>query len=72
MAGDCLEIAAEFEPGDAEEFGLQVRCAPGAREQTLIGYGRADKSLTVDKERSSLSSGAMFATAPCTLRPAKR
>ena len=58
VAGDCLEIAAEFEPGDAEEFGLQVRCAPGGREQTLIGYSRADKSLKVDKERSSLSSGA--------------
>jgi len=55
--GDCLEIAAELEPGDAEEFGLRVRCAPDGTEETLIVYSCVDRRLSVDRERSSLNSG---------------
>jgi len=55
IQGECLEIAAEFEPGDAEEFGLKVRAAPDASEQTLVFYNRTEKRLKVDRERSSLS-----------------
>jgi len=53
--GDCLEIIAEFVPGDVKEFGLKVRCSPDDTEQTLIFYNNANKSLNVNRERSSLS-----------------
>ncbi len=55
VQGDCLEIDAEFDPCDAEEFCLKVRCAPDATEQTLIFYSDKSKRLNVDRERSSLS-----------------
>jgi len=53
--GDCLEIIAEFVPGDAKEFGFKVRCTPDGTEQTLIFYSYESRSLNVDRERSSLS-----------------
>jgi len=59
VRGDCLEIVAEFEPGDvgtAEELGLKLRCSPDGEEQTRIVYDRAANRLIVDRERSSLSS----------------
>lgn len=55
VRGDCLEIVAQFEAGDAAEFGLQVRCSPDGEEQTRIVYDRAANRLAVDRERSSLS-----------------
>jgi beta-fructofuranosidase len=55
VRGDCLEVIAEFEPGDAAEFGLQVRCSPDGTEQTRIFYDRAAGCLIVDREQSSLS-----------------
>jgi fructan beta-fructosidase len=36
IAGDALEIQAEFEPGTAKSFGLKVR--RGGAEETLVGY----------------------------------
>jgi beta-fructofuranosidase len=54
VRGDCLEIVAEFEPRDAKEFGLRVRCSPGGEEQTLIVYNPATKRLVVDREHASL------------------
>ena len=36
LSSDCLEIVAEFDPGDAEQVGLRLRCAPDGREQTVI------------------------------------
>ena len=53
--GDCLEIVATFEPGDAEAFGVKVCCSPDDNEQTIIFYSPEDKSLVLDAERSSLS-----------------
>ena len=55
VQGDCLEIAAEFDPRDAKEFGLKVRCAPDATEETPIFYSRVSECLIVDRERSSLN-----------------
>ncbi len=54
VAGDCLEIIAEFEPGDAETFGLKVRCSADGKEQTLIYYDRANKQLVSEPEKSPL------------------
>ena len=50
---DCLEIGAEFELGDAREFGLVVRRSPGGEEETRIVYEPAAGRLTVDRGRSS-------------------
>ena len=55
ISGDCLELAAALEPGDAEEFGIKVRCSPDGGEQTIIAYNHEDKFLVLDAEQSSLS-----------------
>ena len=51
--GDCLEILATFEPGDAEAFGVKVCCSSDDNEQTIIFYSPKDKCLALDAERSS-------------------
>jgi beta-fructofuranosidase len=55
VRGDCLELVAEFEAGDARAFGLKLRCSPDGTEQTRIVYDRAAGRLAVDREHSSLS-----------------
>jgi len=55
LRGDTLEIIAEFEPGDATEFGIKVRCSPDGAEQTQISYDRISQRLVVDPQRSSVS-----------------
>jgi beta-fructofuranosidase len=55
VRGDALEILAEFHPGDAEEFGLRVRCAPDGSEQTVLLCSRTEKRLYLDRRQSSLS-----------------
>lgn len=55
VRGACLEIVAIFEPGDAREFGLKVRCSPDGAEQTHIAYDRVARRLVLSRERSSLS-----------------
>ncbi len=52
--GDTLEISAEFEPGDAIEVGLTVRCSPDRAEQTRIYYNCAQERLYLDSTNSSL------------------
>ncbi|MDP6438083.1 MAG: glycoside hydrolase family 32 protein [Candidatus Brocadiia bacterium] len=55
VRGECLEIGAEMEPDDAGEVGIKVRCSPRCEEQTLISYNHAEKCLSLDVGRSSLS-----------------
>jgi beta-fructofuranosidase len=50
---DCLEIVAEIEPVDAQQFGVKVRCSPDGEEETLITYSH--HSLAIDRTRSSLA-----------------
>jgi sucrose-6-phosphate hydrolase SacC (GH32 family) len=50
VQGKTLEIIADFEPGDAEEFGLKVRQGNG--EETIIGYNVAAGEIFVDRTRS--------------------
>ena len=47
IAGTSLEIIAEFDRGDADEFGLKVRCGDG--EETLIGFDRRAGTVFVDR-----------------------
>ena len=57
VRGDCLEIEAEFDPGDASECGLRVRCSPDRVEETLISFRPGGNRLFVNRERSSLDRG---------------
>jgi fructan beta-fructosidase len=50
LAGTALEIIADFEPGEAESFGLKVR--QGAGEETVIGFDRKAGEVFVDRTRS--------------------
>jgi fructan beta-fructosidase len=50
IEGTALEIVAEFEPGDAESFGLKVR--QGEDEETVIGVDRRSGEVFVDRSRS--------------------
>lgn len=54
LQGAALEIAAEFLPRQAAQFGLKVRCAPDGSEQTLIAYDPASGWLSIDREHSSM------------------
>ena len=45
IKGDSLEIIAEFEPGDAKTFGIEVRCSPDGEERTPVGYDTVRKQL---------------------------
>jgi beta-fructofuranosidase len=55
VRGACLEIVAAFEPGDAKQVGVKVRCSPDGAEQTCIVYDRLARRLVLNRERSSLS-----------------
>ncbi|GAC1447877.1 MAG: levanase [Isosphaeraceae bacterium] len=53
LTGKSLEIVAEFEPGEAESFGLKVR--QGRGEETVIGFDRRAGEVFVDRTRSGKS-----------------
>lgn len=50
VEGLALEIIADFEPGDAVEYGLKVRCGEG--DETVIGIDRRVATVYVDRTRS--------------------
>ena len=54
IEGLALEIISQFEPADADEFGLKVRCGPG--EETLIGVDRRAGTVFVDRTKAGASS----------------
>jgi sucrose-6-phosphate hydrolase SacC (GH32 family) len=60
IRGDCLEISAVIEPGDAQAFGLRVRRSPGGEEQTSIVVSPGEKTLAIDLSRSSLDPGIKY------------
>lgn len=47
ISGRTLELVAEFEPGDAETVGLNVRV--GQDEHTRIGYDASSEAVFVDR-----------------------
>jgi beta-fructofuranosidase len=71
VAGDTLELIAEFVPAAGGRCGLAVRRTPDAHEQTEIVYDTARQQLTVDRSRSSLDPAADHGRhiAPLTLSP---
>jgi beta-fructofuranosidase len=58
VRGDTMEIVAEFDPGDAIEVGIVVRCSPDGREQTRVLYDCAEQHVVIDASRSSLEDTA--------------
>jgi beta-fructofuranosidase len=54
LRGAALEIEAEFLPGQAEQLGLKVLCAPDGSEQTRICFDPHSGWLSIDREHSSL------------------
>jgi len=50
ISGTKMEIVAEFELGNASEFGFKVR--KSETEETVIGYDTAAKELFVDRTKS--------------------
>ncbi len=50
VAGDTLEILAEFQLASASEFGFKVRRGPS--EETLVGYDIKSKQIFIDRTRS--------------------
>ena len=52
--GDCLELAIEMVPEDAQEFGVKVRCSSDGAEQTSVSYDVSSKKLKVDVRKSTL------------------
>ena len=50
IEGLSMEIIAEFESGDADEFGLKVRS--GGTEETVVGIDRRARTVFVDRTRS--------------------
>jgi sucrose-6-phosphate hydrolase SacC (GH32 family) len=54
VRGDCLELAVEMKPKDAQEFGVKVRCSPDGAEQTAVSCVASAKKLEVDVSKSTL------------------
>ena len=54
IAGDTLELMVEADLGDAQAFGIKVRCSPDGAEQTLVVIDTSTKQLTIDTTNSSL------------------
>jgi beta-fructofuranosidase len=52
LQGNSLELALEFNPTKATQFGLKVCCSPDGAEQTLVYYDAAEKKLKVDTTNS--------------------
>jgi sucrose-6-phosphate hydrolase SacC (GH32 family) len=53
VQGDCLELALDCDPGDADEVGVRVRCAPDGSESTAISYRATTGELVIDTTDSS-------------------
>jgi beta-fructofuranosidase len=64
VAGDCVEIEAEFELGDSQQCGLRIRSTTDGTEQTLVGYDRTFEVLFSDTTNSSKDPEISSAASP--------
>ncbi|MDE0010537.1 MAG: GH32 C-terminal domain-containing protein, partial [Candidatus Poribacteria bacterium] len=60
IQGSCIELAAEIDPGDATEVGVQVLCSPDQSEQTGVVYVPEEGTLKVDISRSTLNEAIKY------------
>lgn len=72
VSGDSLELRAKFEVGGAETFGLRVRCSPDDEELTEIVVNARDRTLTIDRTKSSLDPDAVLTTETGNIPPFDR
>ena len=49
-----MELNLEFEPKEATEFGVKVRCAPDGSEETRISFINEPRKIQIDYSKSSL------------------
>ncbi len=70
IAGDCLEIAAQIEPGAGAEVELQVRCSPDGAEYTSILVHQADRQIAIVREHASLDDRCDRVSASAPLKAA--
>jgi len=61
IRGDCLEIRLTMEPGDAQEFGVKVRCSPNSEEETAIVCQPQAGMLKVELDKSTLDESVDYA-----------
>lgn len=47
VKGDCLEVIAEFELGNAQSIGLEVLCSPNRTEKVVVSYDRFHKYISI-------------------------
>jgi beta-fructofuranosidase len=64
IAGDRLELAAEFDLRASRAAGLKVRCSPDGREETGIWYDAALGKLRVDMAWSTLRGDVTYGQPP--------
>lgn len=55
IRGNCLELIAQFAPGTAESFGLNLFTSSDESESTSIALYPHTRELMIDRSRSSLS-----------------
>jgi beta-fructofuranosidase len=55
VRSDAVEIIAEFDPGGADVFGVDVRCSADGGERTRIAYDRERQWLEIDRSQASAS-----------------
>lgn len=60
VRGDCLELSAVIEPGDATELGIAVRRSPGGEEETRIVCSPRAKTLRVEFGKSTLDPSVKY------------
>lgn len=59
VAGDCMELELEIDPGTARQVVLSVRCSPDGAEVTPITFDRESHLIRIDLSRSSLDAGVV-------------
>lgn len=59
IAGDRLELMAEFSKGTAAAFGLNVRCSADSEEKTVIRFDTAEEKIIVDRNQSGSGEGGV-------------
>lgn len=62
IAGDCLEINLQIDPGSASQVGLKVRRSPQGEEETVIVYESTSHKLILDVAKSSLDKDVRYGT----------
>ena len=53
FASDCMELKLTIDPGEAQQFGLKLLCAPNCEEETVITYDRHRSQFVIDFENAS-------------------